>query len=643
MNLIRVILFILIMCVMYVFHIGCASNGNGNKAVIVDDGVITAVLVIPDNPSPVVKASAHELNLYIAEITGAVLPLKRADEITDTEQTIISIGSTKFADELGLSDKDMIFGEFICRQKGNVIAIFGKDNNIFEQDFGRGENGNWNGVCRFSEEYLGVRWLWPGDYGLVIPKQKILSVRLDIDFSEKPQISGRRVRDKIYLQDWKDDWAGIGIDEKRWKEIAASTYRWQKFMLKGGTVEDVPGGHGFTDWWDKYHKEHPEWFALQPDGTRMPPLKSNFCAPSTAKLCVSNPEVVRQVVKNAVEHYKNSKEIFRAGINDNANVALCTCEKCRVQDFPEQASPFTYRYRSGATDYCYITDRYVKFWNEIGQEFFDKCPDKLIAVTAYGCITEPPVRNSIKYKNILLAYMGFEYLNDKMLFQDRKWWKRWSENTVGKLSLRSNNLVGGYGFPYFYGRELAKDFRLLYAGRLYTIENEALFCYFATNGLNYYVLYKLMWNPGLNVEELIDDYCSRGFGKAAVDIKKYYNELEKLTKEVASHNWRWRKPLLEGLPTIYTPEKIDKLYAILVDAEKKVSGDEAGRIEFLKEGLDYTRVLADILYAKANGADKQTIEKAYIARDNFFKNQKFPLSVPYPADMTWRRYNPVEM
>lgn len=57
------------------------------------------------------------------------------------------------------------------------------------------------------------------------------------------------------------------------------------------------------------------------------------------------------------------------------------------------------------------------------------------------------------------------------------------------------------------------------------MKHYSAFCYFASNGLNYYILLKLMWNPNLDIENLINDYCEKGFGKAAPDIKNYYNEL----------------------------------------------------------------------------------------------------------------------
>ena len=42
--------------------------------------------------------------------------------------------------------------------------------------------------------------------------------------------------------------------------------RFQRMVLDSLSLE--AGGHGFGNWWERYHETHPEYFALQPDGTR---------------------------------------------------------------------------------------------------------------------------------------------------------------------------------------------------------------------------------------------------------------------------------------------------------------------------------------------------------------------------------------
>lgn len=75
----------------------------------------------------------------------------------------------------------------------------------------------------------------------------------------------------------------------------------------------------------------------------------------------------------------------------------------------------------------------------------------------------------------------------------------------------------------------------------------------ATQGLNYYILAQLHWNPDLDVDALIDDYCRAGFGNGAEHVKRYLLRLEGLTDKIAAEELFITAP--------YTPKVIDELRA----------------------------------------------------------------------------------
>jgi hypothetical protein len=328
-----------------------------------------------------------------------------------------------------------------------------------------------------------------------------------------------------------------------------------------------------------------------------------------------------------------------AAINDGGDAGFCICDKCLALDKPGKALPQTLRYQSGAFDYCSLSDRYVDFWNRIAEKFAKKCPGKMFSVSGYGCLTQPPVVNKIKFDTILLAYVGFDYLNDQILANDRTWWNGWRAMMPknGKMALRSNMLCEGYGLSYVYTTKMGSDFNKFFSkGKVMAIDNDSLANYWGTNGLNYYMLYKLMWNPSMDVAKETRDYCEKGFGKAAAQVELYFKEVEKATNAIAAKNWNWKGEILRGLPTIYTPERIRELRVILEKAAKLAEGDDKKRVEFLMEGLKYTKILSALLKAKAAGAKGEDYKRALNARALFFKKQKFPFSAPYPADKYWR-------
>ncbi len=615
---------------------------------ITDNGKADAIIVIPENANVEIRYSAGTLNRYIEAISGTKLSIVTDRKIGDWKGNIIAIGDVVLAgckDRLDTDIKDkLVEGEFCWKLRGNVLYLEGKSLGSFEKRFGNWEHGIWNGICRFAEEYLGICWLWPGDLGFVVPKNKKISVEFsEGDFRERPGIKRRRIRDRIYQKYWCESWSELGIDSKKYRVLAESTYAWQKFHLSGFSVNIIPGAHGFVDWWDKYHVKHPDWFAMQLDGTRDYPVDTNFGSPSTAKLCVSNPELIEAVANSVINYYRDNssgtREIYRAGINDNTDVGICCCEHCKSWDVPDKAGAWTYRYRTGVWKYHYVTDRYVRFWNQIASRFTKVYPDKYISVNAYGCLEEPPWKETIKFRNILLTFTGFDYLNSKMLERDRIWWNRWSEKTKGKMNLRCNVFVEGYGFPLVYVHAMDKDFKTCFKDKLFAVEYEALYNYWATNGLNYYMLMKLLWNPGIDIDAELDRYCKKGFGCAADEIKKYFLEIEKLTGEISKHNWHWRAEFLRGIAKIYTHERIARLEKYLETGKKLARGDALKRIEFLEEGLRYARVQGDVLRAKINKVSSDELEEARRKRDEFFRNMKYPLSVSYPAVKYWQHCN----
>jgi hypothetical protein len=54
-------------------------------------------------------------------------------------------------------------------------------------------------------------------------------------------------------------------------------------------------GHAYGGYWERYHEEHPEWFALQPDGTRDQGNIGN-----RSRLCVSNPELIAHIAREKI-------------------------------------------------------------------------------------------------------------------------------------------------------------------------------------------------------------------------------------------------------------------------------------------------------------------------------------------------------
>ena len=177
------------------------------------------------------------------------------------------------------------------------------------------EYGTANAVYTFLQDQLGVRWLWPGEED-VLRRERIAIAPCELRYH--PQIRARSgMFTKLSLGDNKE-----GPDEL-----------WARFQRVQLDSLELLGGHGFGHWWDKYGKEHPEYFAAAPDGSRRP-IAFN---PRNTKLCASNPDVWRQWLAEVEEQLRENptKRIFNVSPNDGYTTGHCVCANCLAWDHPD--------------------------------------------------------------------------------------------------------------------------------------------------------------------------------------------------------------------------------------------------------------------------------------------------------------------
>jgi hypothetical protein len=199
------------------------------------------------------------------------------------------------------------------------------------------------GGCRAGTMYaatsllrsLGVRWVWPGDDGVVVPDPNA-SKSLSGAFAHRaaPQLTLRRLRPNPLLS---LDWGIVGDALGGWFNATLAmdeVHAEAMWMLRNGLGgrQSVPWGQAFMTSWQEYGATHPEWFALHPDGTR-------GCQNMTD--CNNNPALVKIDATNAglATHVASLLQPGDLGVSaceDDDNHGFCTCDKCRALDPPER-------------------------------------------------------------------------------------------------------------------------------------------------------------------------------------------------------------------------------------------------------------------------------------------------------------------
>lgn len=579
---------------------------------LVRDGQAAAVIVVPDRPSGATVAAAKLLGDILFQMSGARLEqvpesaLKEARiekgrleaPATNGLSAFILVGEGSLAKQLGATAEGLGPGGIRIRTFPNALVLLGSDTNTPSDPW-----GTHYAVTFFLDETLGCKFLWPTETGLAVPVRKTVDVP-KLDIQQTPALRQRTIRSMGY-----NDRLQAGIDRLGFTKEEFLTLRqlqtpdWFRWHRMGGTLGLI-GGDGSIlspEAWDRFGKEHPEWFAMQVDGSRELPPKE-----SRPRLCKSNPELVEAIAREKLKELKANPKQGSVSLmtHDGGQMGMCLCPACKAMDPPEGnvTKIWTYDHATKKIewfDYVSLTDRMFSFYNAIAEKVAKEYPDVLFCGQAYSVYSAPPVKTRL-HPNIIIRYVGINYMTDKLRREGLADWDTWTR-AASKLYFRPNLLLSGRkeGTPVIYVHKLARDFRHLFRTGMLGTDFDSCAHNWATQGLNYYILAKLHWNLDMDVDDAIDEYCRAGFGEGWKYARKYLLRLEKLTDRVAA------KEL--GITEPYTPEEVAELRGYLDAAEKKAAGDTGSlrRIAFLRRGLDYTDVQAQAYRLFARVKDDQ--------------------------------------
>jgi hypothetical protein len=613
----------------------------GHAATLVEKGQPRAVIVLPEKASPVIEGAARVLRDHIRQMSGAELPIRSEDKVGDAptpEQAWILVGEGKLTEKQGKSRKGLGPGGISLSAKGQVLALFGTDASTPADP-----HGTRHAVTTFLEDKLGVRYLWPGELGKVVPRRETIDVE-DFQYRFTPPLAQRRIRNMGYhdrlqvgldrLGFSKDDYERLHADAARVSGESPDWFAWQRL---GGTL-NMNGGHAFGHLWAKYGKDHPDWFALQPDGSR-----DQSRNPDRARLCKSNPELIAAIAKEKIDELNRNPALLGVSIgpNDGGRTTFCTCPKCEALDSPKGRT-IVLTDLSGKTprefEHVSLTDRTVYFWNAIAEQVAKVHPDKLLVVDAYSAYSAPPVERKL-HPNLVVRFAPLGYYSEEYRQESLRDWDGWSK-AAKRIYFRPNLMLQGRrdGMPLLYVHKFGEDFRYLASHGMMGTDFDSCCHHWATQGLNYYVVARLHWNPEQDVDALVDDYCRAGFGPAAKSVRRYFDRLEALLNEAAAKKER---------TPVFTSEGLASLRKELDQARKEAEGEAivAKRVAFLELGLHWTEIeaRAHAFLADPNAdrnAAKQTLDERFGLMRDVFQKTPLGLNVAYISwgeDAVWAK------
>jgi len=584
-------------CCMTLFFILQGCHSEQEQIVLVKEGLSKATIVVACGASEETRFAAEELRNYLEKISGAKLRI--VDDSLEYNGCAIRIGPSQRVISMGVKTRNL-------EKEGFQIKTL-KDNLIL---LGQDETGTLFAVYTFLEKYLGVRWLWPGELGEVVPQMKDVVVG-PIDESEQPDFR------------WRDRgpggalWAAavgptemhararlLGITEAHQFQVKL----WEKRLKWGGMR--IYGGHSLGEVFPpgKYAKSHPEYYALVDDRRDVPGPDYDY--KHSGQICTTNPEVIRIAIEWAQQFFNAHPEYDGIHLTPNDGSGFCECERCRALDsgrFVERPGIDLEEMKRKPTKYSVITDRIFTFMNQVALEVEKSHPGKCIVSMAYSRYALPPETICLHPMVIpqYCLWSAYRHSNPGLHGQHLAIADGWAK-AAKKKAIYEYYINGSWPGLHrlavgCFARSIKELHRMGFD--LYQTQSGDEF---AINGIQYYLAAKLLWDVSTDENQILDDFYKKAFGKAGAAIKRFHARLEKSWAEKTKDGEDVSCQSIDNtrLLELFTPRLLKACQKDLEDAGKMADTETIKkRIDFFRKGFRFTELTVNAVRASRKLTD----------------------------------------
>jgi len=433
---------------------------------------VAEVPLVSQGRSVVQVVPAPGVRPAVAELLRASLPDRRDGDSHAT--TVLRLGI----------DSSLDSGFSVEATLPNAVSILGADHLGLEQ-----------GVHRFLEEHLGVRWLMPGDTWTVVPSLQKAAVPV-----------GRRVSRPAFEHRWLSGLPGAAGSE------------WARRMRLHLGVDFMHGLHRLYPPVEERFAR-PFLYAEQNGVRRIPPpgLQTGWqvCFTAEGSATTAASRILEALSRPGKGH------TAALGVNDGwlgqPVSGHCLCSRCLAAGAGKEVNVVGYRSWS---------EPYYRWAGEVCREVEKVRPQAVLGCLAYAEVWDPP---SERIPDNLMPFLCYERL-------------RWQDPDVRAKHLaasrewtRQGRRVGwydyGFGGPYLLPRiDSAARARNYRAAKRMGVTGVVDASYpWWLEGPKYWIAARLMWNPRLDPQLLLEDWCRNAVGKkGAPTLLKYYQFWEKV-------------------------------------------------------------------------------------------------------------------
>jgi len=561
-----------------------ADQAAAGKFVLARDGQPAATIVVAAAATDAAMFGAQELQWHVRKITGATLPIQ--DDGETIEGPRVLVGPSAATARLGLDESQFKDQEYLIRAGDDTLILLGK------------EQGTSYAVDDFLERCCGVRWYGPGESQMVLSNTDTLAVQ-PCEIRRRPAFVWRSVcaesEPVTMVRDLYNQANSQDMD-----------LFWRRLRVGG---EAYACGHSLYGYYDRFWKQnpncpevfvaaHPEWFA---QGYSASELEDYGGQPP--QLCYSSQGVVDQVVADARKYFDGQGAATGAEaagdffamvpMDRGGRGGWCNCPACQAQIDQKRLIENSFDSNGSASDYWFA------FVNRVAREIAKTHPGKYLSTLAYAGYSYRPRKVRLE-PNISV----------QMCLHTRNWWvpgmredelrfyRDWVSHEQGRpLYLWLYYLMPEWTpsenkfqcFPGFFAHTLGRQIKMFAGDGI-----RGAFIEGVSDQVDTYVTMKLLDDPSLDVDALLEELFTRYYGAAARPMKQFYLCVEETFSDTANYPEDVQKDRkkdffqTEEIAWKYlgTEERMAKLGKLMDEAAQLAAGDvEQQRVDLFRKAI----------------------------------------------------------
>lgn len=511
---------------------------EGAELVLAEGGQSPYVIVIAEGASSSTKHAAEELQHFLAEMTGARLPI--VTDATPAREEEIILGNSQRLAALGLPVDWVRLGDegYLLRTVGKKLVIAG--GNL---------RGNLYGVYGLLEDHLGCRWFAPGVSR--IPKYD----RLVLPALDEVKIPVLEYREVFTFDCFDGDWSArnrVNSSAARLEEKHGGKVRFGQGFFVHTFERLVPPA--------KYFDQHPEYFSLV-KGKRLKEY---------SQLCCTNEDVIRICTEAILKAIASDPEAFVWSVSQNDWYNYCECDNCQAlaQQEESQMGPVLY------------------LVNRVAEEVEKHYPDKAIETLAYQWTRKPP-KTLRPRRNVIIRLCSIECcFSHPLATCDSRANQAFRKDIEGWAQVAPRLWVwdyvtdfANYLLPFPNQRVRRANIRFFIEHNVRGIFEQDTYDtpHSELAALGGYLTAKFLWNPDYDEEQALSEFLEGYYGPAARPIRQYIDMIHDHVEKNNIHVNIWAGPssphltddMLLAADSLW--EEAEKLTASLPEVHRRVA------------------------------------------------------------------------